>query len=141
MLLQLLVGGAVSVCNIVVHASVMTTLIAMVRKRTIGAVVSFRTLIEVMIVTVVIFMMAHTTEVFVWSIAYRMLDVAQGDLFYFAFVNYTTLGYGDITPSPEWRLLGPLTAMNGVLMSGWSTAVIFEILRRVLAQMPPPAKG
>jgi hypothetical protein len=28
------------------------------------------------------------------------------------------------------RLLGPMTAMNGVLLFGWSTAVIFEVLRR-----------
>jgi len=32
----------------------------------------------------------------------------------------------------RWRLLGPITAMNGVLLFGWSTAVIFEVLRRTL---------
>ena len=51
---------------------------------------------------------------------------------YFAFVNYTTLGYGDVTPVKRWNLLGPMTAMNGVLLSGWSTAVIFEVLRMIL---------
>ena len=49
---------------------------------------------------------------------------ASTDDLYFAFVNYTTLGYGDISPVARWRLLGPLTAMNGVLLFGWSTAVI-----------------
>ena len=57
--------------------------------------------------------------------------VAEGtDAFDFAFVNYTTLGYGDVTPVKEWRLLGPITAMNGVLLFGWSTAVLFEVLRK-----------
>ena len=42
-------------------------------------------------------------------------------------MNYTTLGYGDVTPVERWRLLGPMTAMNGVLLFGWSTAVIFEV--------------
>jgi hypothetical protein len=51
---------------------------------------------------------------------------------YFAFVNYTTLGYGDVIPVQRWQLLGPITAMNGVLMFGWSTAVIFEVLRRTM---------
>jgi Ion channel len=37
-------------------------------------------------------------------------------------VNYTTLGYGEVTPVARWRLLGPMTAMNGVLLFGWSTA-------------------
>jgi hypothetical protein len=45
-----------------------------------------------------------------------------------AFVNFTTLGYGDVLPLPEWRLIGPITAMNGVLLLGWSTAVIFAVL-------------
>ena len=58
---------------------------------------------------------------------------AGADLVYFAFVNYTTLGYGDVTPVARWRLLGPMTAMNGVLLFGWSTAVIFEVLRRTMA--------
>jgi hypothetical protein len=52
--------------------------------------------------------------------------------FYFAFVNYTTLGYGDVVPVKEWQLLGPITAMNGILLFGWSTAVIFEVLQRAL---------
>ena len=33
----------------------------------------------------------------------------------------------------RWRLLGPLTAMNGVLLFGWSTAVIYHVLRASLA--------
>ena len=56
----------------------------------------------------------------------------RSDIVYFAFVNYTTLGYGDVTPVERWHLLGPMTAMNGVLLFGWSTAVIFEVLRMTL---------
>jgi hypothetical protein len=52
---------------------------------------------------------------------------------YFAFVNYTTLGYGDVIPVPDWHLLGPMAAMNGILLFGWSTAVIFEVLRRAMS--------
>jgi hypothetical protein len=32
----------------------------------------------------------------------------------------------------RWRLIGPITAMNGMLVFGWSTAVIFEVLRRTM---------
>jgi hypothetical protein len=31
-----------------------------------------------------------------------------------------------------WRLTDPMTAMNGILMFGWSTAVLFEVLRKTL---------
>jgi hypothetical protein len=90
----------------------------------------------VMIATVAVLMMAHTSEVMVWSLAYAVVDAAPAgaDLTYFAFVNYTTLGYGDVIPVEAWRLLGPMTAMNGVLLFGWSTAVIFEVLRRAMVR-------
>ena len=51
-------------------------------------------------------------------------------LVYFAFGNYTTLGYGDLIPVEQWRLLGPMTALNGIMLIGWSTALIFDVLRR-----------
>jgi hypothetical protein len=86
----------------------------------------------VSIATVPILMAAHFSEVIVWSLAYTIVGAAPAgaDPVYFAFVNYTTLGYGDVIPVERWRLLGPITAMNGVLLFGCSTAVIFEVLRR-----------
>ena len=136
MLRQVLVGGSVSVCNIAIHACVMTAVIwaARVTGANTTSRQAFR-LIVVMIATVSFLMAAHFAEVLVWSLTYAIVGAAPkgADLTYFAFVNYTTLGYGDVTPVERWHLLGPMTAMNGVLMFGWSTAVIFEVLRRTLA--------
>ena len=91
-------------------------------------------LVIVMVVTVSVLMSAHACEISVWALAYALMDVtpAGTDRLYFAFVNYTTLGYGDVVPVEQWRLLGPMTAMNGVLLFGWSTAVIFEVLRKAM---------
>jgi hypothetical protein len=88
-------------------------------------------LIAVMIATVSILMVGHVSEVLVWSLTYAPVDAAPAgaDVVYFAFVNYTTLGYGDVVPVEHWRLLGPMTAMNGVLLFGWSAAVIFALGR------------
>ena len=46
------------------------------------------------------------------SLAYLIVDAVPvgTNLVYFAFVNYTTLGYGDVTPVQDWQLLGPMTA-------------------------------
>src|SRR5215510_14326208 len=49
-----------------------------------------------------------------------------------AFVNYKPLGCDAITLVQRWRLHGPMTEINGVLMFGWSTAVMFEVLRRAV---------
>lgn len=136
MLRQFLVGAAVSLGNIVIHALVMTVLVDVAQRtsRRATGLPALR-LIVVMSTTVSILMAAHAAEVAVWALAYAMVGaVSTNDNFmYFAFVNYTTLGYGDITPVARWQLLGPMTAMNGVLLFGWSTAVIFEVLRRSMA--------
>jgi hypothetical protein len=95
-----------------------------------------------MIPTVSVLMVTHALEVIVWSLAYSIVDAAPAgaNRVYFAFVNYTTLGYGDIVPVERWRLLGPMTAMNGVLLFGWSTAVIFEVLRKTLDSLEMPRR-
>jgi hypothetical protein len=135
---QLAVGGGISVVNISIHALASTWVIRIGRATAQPvATQSSVFLIRVMIVTVSVLMLAHFCEVCVWALAYSILDVmpaaASTSNVYFAFVNYTTLGYGDVVPVERWNLLGPATAMNGVLLFGWSTAVIFEILRRALA--------
>jgi hypothetical protein len=138
MLRQLFVGGAVSVCNIAIHGLVMATVVQMATqmaaKHAVGPSLRFVFVVieTASIATVPILMMAHFSEVMVWALAYVITGAApvSADPVYFAFVNYTTLGYGDVIPVERWRLLGPITAMNGVLMFGWSTAVIFEVLRR-----------
>ena len=135
MLRQFLVGASASVCNIAIHALVMVIVIMATRiaDELATAYRPFR-LIAVMIAAVTVLMIAHLAEVLVWSLTYAIFGVAPdgADIAYFAFVNYTTLGYGDVTPVVRWHLLGPMTAMNGVLLFGWSTAVIFEVLRRTL---------
>ena len=135
MLRQYLVGAVASVCNIAIHALVMVSVIKVARIADELATThqTFR-LIAVMIAAVTVLMIAHLAEVLVWSLTYVIFGVAPegADIVYFAFVNYTTLGYGDVTPVVRWHLLGPMTAMNGVLLFGWSTAVVFEVLRMTL---------
>jgi hypothetical protein len=135
MLRQYLVGAAASVCNIAIHAFVMAVVIKVTRIAD-ELATSHQTLrlIAVMIAAVTVLMIAHFAEVLVWSLIYLITSAAPAgtDLIYFAFVNYTTLGYGDVTPVERWHLLGPMTAMSGVLLFGWSTAVIFEVLRMTL---------
>ena len=135
MLIQFIVGGIVCVCNITIHSLVMTVVLSVARvssttKRSHPAL----RLIITMIATVSVLMAAHVLEVFVWSLAYSIVDAAPAgtNLVYFAFVNYATLGYGDVTPVEGWRLLGPITAMNGALMFGWSTAVIYDVLQKTM---------
>ena len=137
MALQFLVGFVVSLINIMIHALVTVGAVGIARSAGLRNRERPRLhLIAVMVGTAAALMIAHTLEVLVWALTYGLVGAApaDSDLLYFAFVNYTTLGYGDITPVQAWRLTGPMTAMNGILMFGWSTAVLFEVLRRTLAR-------
>jgi hypothetical protein len=138
MLIQILVGFLISMVCIMIHALATIACIGVARA------VGFRHsewprihLMAVMVATVVVLEAAHGLEVVVWALAYALLGAApEGtELLYFAFVNYTTLGYGDVTPVKAWQLLGPMAAMNGILMFGWSTAVLFDVLVKTLAQL------
>jgi len=138
MAVQFLLGTIISVINIMIHALV--TVAAIDIARTAGLRHTSRPrshLMAVMVSTAVILMVAHTVEVLVWALAYAVVGAAPAgsELLYFTFVNYTTLGYGDVTPVERWRLTGPMTAMNGILMFGWSTAVLFEVLRKTFEHL------
>lgn len=137
MLLQLFVGGGACICNVAIHALVMTMVVRVARTVDANSVLPASLfLMAIMIATVSVLMVAHVLEVAVWATTYAIVGAAPAgsSMIYFAFVNYTTLGYGDVVPVDQWRLLGPATAMCGVLMFGWSTAVIFEVLRKALAR-------
>ena len=138
MVVQLLVGSLVSVINIMIHALATVSAISVARlagrKHTEWP--RFH-LMSVMVATVLVLMLVHTIEVVVWALAYSIVEAAPpgSDLLYFAFVNYCTLGYGDITPVKEWRLIGPIASMNGILLFGWSTAVLFEVLLKTIEHL------
>jgi hypothetical protein len=90
MLIQLLVGSAVSTINIMLHATV--TVIAIRIARAAARRSTARPLLYlagVMSATSLVLMAAHILEVFVWSVAYAIVNAAPDDanLVYFAFVN------------------------------------------------------
>jgi hypothetical protein len=144
MLLQFAVGATACVANIAIHALFMLVVVRVAQRaaETSRASPSLL-LVTIMVATVSVLMTAHGLEVLVWALTYGMIGAAPAgaDVVYFAFVNYTTLGYGDVVPVERWRLIGPTTAMCGVLMFGWSTAVIFDVLRRALSALPQAARA
>ncbi len=74
-----------------------------------------------------------TIHVWLWAFAYRFLDIQEfktlEDAVYFSTVTFTTLGYGDIVLHDEWRVLSGIEAANGIVLLGWGTAFLFEIMQ------------
>lgn len=73
------------------------------------------------------------TSVALWSVAIFSLGLF-GDFatsFYFALVSYTTVGFGNVMPDGEWRLLGAMAAANGFINIGLLTTLLIEGLGHV----------
>jgi hypothetical protein len=50
---------------------------------------------------------------------------------YFSAVTYTTTGYGDLVLPKDWRLVGGVEALTGILMCGWSTGFFVALVSRL----------
>ena len=136
MFLDLLLGAGVFLATLLTNA-VATALIVHLVVRLIEAGytgLGFWKCVAVMTVVTVVTAAAHLIQIALCALAYLMV----GELptfevaFYCSAENYTALGYGDIVLSERWRLLGPLEAINGLLLFGLSTALMFAVLSRLI---------
>jgi hypothetical protein len=78
-------------------------------------------------------LLLHLLEISAWALLYLAGD-AIGDLasaLYFSAVTYTTTGYGDVVLPQEWRLVGGVKALTGILLCGWSTGFFFAVISRI----------
>jgi Ion channel len=75
--------------------------------------------------------LATILEVWTWALLYLALDAVTTleEAAYFSMETFTTLGYGDITLDKNWRLLSSFEGANGLLMFGWSTALVFAAIQ------------
>jgi hypothetical protein len=85
----------------------------------------------VIIAVMLLLLAGNFAQIAIWGGLFQLLgefdDYAVA--FYHSAVNFATLGYGDIVMSDAHRILGPLQAVNGVLMIGVSTAVLMATLQ------------
>lgn len=71
-----------------------------------------------------------------WAACYRMMDLFSSieEALYFSLVTFSTVGYGDVLLGPEHRILSGFEAANGVIIFGWSTALLVATLQKVFPQ-------
>ena len=88
----------------------------------------------VLSVTVIWVLGMVTAGVWIWALTLRALDifVTVEAAVYFSLVSYTTLGYGDVTLAPAFRILGAMASVTGILMFGLTTAFLVSVFARAL---------
>lgn len=87
--------------------------------------------------------LTHLIEISLWALLYAwgqgMPDLHSA--FYFSSVTYTTVGYGDLVLPKEWRLVGGVEALTGILMCGWSAGFFFAVVNRMYRSQQAEGTG
>ena len=132
---QILIGSLLVVITTFVHAG--CTLAALWALRMTHADLwglRSRSMRVTLIAALVLMMfLAGLLEVAVWAATYLVVGALSAfePALYFSTVTFTTLGYGDVTLNDSWRLLASFEAANGIIMFGWTTALIVAFVHRV----------
>ncbi|WP_428819060.1 potassium channel family protein [Microbulbifer sp. MCCC 1A16149] len=137
MLLEvLLIASALLVVNTMIHAVAMT--LALRWSRQIAGLHPAHPFLPTgrpVVVSAVVLLMffASVAEVMTWALVYRWLGAFSDaePALYFSMVTYTTLGYGDIVLEGSLRLLSSFQAAIGIIMFGWTTAVVLAVVQRL----------
>lgn len=138
MLFQLSLGGVLVVVSAIMHVvaldQVATRVRAVIAHRALPLRV--RTRLSLMTFAALATFLSHILQIWLWALVYRAIgefDSLEPAL-YFSTVVFTTLGFGDLLASVNWRLMAACEGAAGMLLFGLSTAFLFEMLREILKQ-------
>src|SRR3984893_7908406 len=77
----------------------------------------------------------HGMEILLWACFYRWRCLPSWDsAIYFSASSYSTLGCNDVSLPSDWRTLGPLESIIGILMCGISVRLLFTIVTRLISR-------
>ena len=137
MLLRLVAAWCLMALCVVAHAAAMPVLLRWLQRSGVPARPLWPwTKLFVHLASAVV--LVHLAEIAAWALFYwwKCLPDAESS-FYFSGVTYATLGYGDLVLPEDWRLLGPVEGLVGILMCGLSTGLFFAVVSKFLGATPP----
>jgi hypothetical protein len=136
MLLPLLVATVVLVGSLVLYSVATTTILhlAVHLIRTGYSGLSVWKNVAFMVLVSLVTAVAHLIQIALWAAALLLVGALPtfGKALYYSAQSYTAVGYGDVVVSEQWRMLGPLESINGLLLFGLSTAVMFAVMSRLI---------
>ena len=144
MLLNIAIGlSTMAVCMVLQSVLVVTAMRYYSRHDVLGNNPTAWTTMATLNGVMVLLVLGNIAQVAIWAVLFRLigefdaLDVAV----YHSAVNFASLGYGDIVMSERFRLLGPIEAINGVLMIGVSTAALMTTLQDAFTRTRGARRG
>ena len=90
--------------------------------------------IRPLVVSMLVMLAGNFIQIALWAILFLLLGEFTNlyEAIYHSAVNFTSLGYGDLVMSKNRKLLGPLEAVNGVIMLGMTSAALMVILQQLI---------
>jgi hypothetical protein len=124
---NLFIGISVMLASLLMQALLFVVVIRYYTRIKLG-VEQFSFAVSLMIVSGVLLLLVigALIQIGLWALLFLMLGEFQlfTESYYHSAVNFSTLGYGDVVMSEKHKLLGPLEAVNGVIMIGLSTSAL-----------------
>lgn len=135
--MQLTIATAMVASTIVMHLLGLSVLIAATNRHSARLQTERHLVLQVLVLVGVSFglFMLHSAEIWSYAVLYHAVGAIRSfeDALYFSTATYATIGYGDLTLSKSWRVLGAIEGANGVILLGWSTAFFISIVARIRA--------
>jgi hypothetical protein len=88
-------------------------------------------------------LVAHAVEVWIFALGYYLMNQSRDlghltgsfdgsfmDSVYFSFTTFTTIGFGDITPTGPLKFLTGLEALTGLVLITWTASFLFLEMQR-----------
>jgi hypothetical protein len=129
MLSKLIIAFSLMALCVAIHGMGLIAGVRRIRSRYAGRTLDFRASAGKLVRIASWAVFLHLLQIVVWALFYvwrgAMPDFQTAA--YFSAVTYTTTGYGDLVLPPEWRLVGGVEALTGILMCGLSTGMFFAV--------------
>jgi len=142
MLVPLLLGWLAVIISMVIQVTALVVMLRyLIRILSDPSNANAGILFDCYIISIVLLVLftGHLVQVGAWATLFQSLG-EFGDFqtaFYHSMVNFTSLGYGDIVMSEQWRLLGALEASVGILMFGLSAGILVAVMNPLFARHIP----
>ena len=134
---QLVFATAMAAMTVVMHLLGLSILIATTNRHSSRLQTERHLVLQMLVLVGVSFglFILHGVEIWSYATLYYWVGAIRSfeDALYFSTATYATIGYGDLTLSKSWRVLGAIEGANGVILLGWSTAFFISIVARIRA--------
>lgn len=136
MTVVLLVSATLIILTTLAHFELMRAIAVLKARRL------FTRRVELLVLVFATFI-AHLVGITVYAVIYEWLHYNPdygtldgliggnfSDFFYFSLACYTTIGFGDVHPLGDLRIMAGLEGLNGLVLIAWSAAFTFDVVRQ-----------